>query len=101
MQHGLKVPDRLEDWARFNFRSVQKGAAWITPETRRLIENLDFPLMFLGTNFTNPYRQTNPVVVSLAKLYAPVARYRVRNMDVRCRVESKVVKALGVFGRQG
>jgi len=100
VQHGLTVPDRLEDWARFNFRSVQKGAAWITPETRRLIENLDFPLMFLGTNFTNPYRKTNRVVVSLAKLYAPVARYRVRNMDVRFPVESKVVKALGLFARQ-
>jgi len=56
--------------------------------------------MFLGTNFTSPYRKTNPVVVSLAKLYAPVARYRVRNLDVRLPVESKVVKALGLFGRQ-
>jgi len=100
VQHGLKVPERLEDWAHFNFRSVAKEAAWITPETKRLIENLDFPLMFLGTNFTSPYRKTNPVVVSLAKLYAPVARYRVRNLDVRLPLESRVVKALGLFARQ-
>ena len=100
VQHGLKVPDRLEDWARFNFRNVPKEAAWITPETKRLIEDLDFPLMFLGTNFTSPYRRTNRVVVSLAKLYAPVARYRVRHLDVRLPVESRVVKALGLFGRQ-
>jgi len=39
-------------------------------------------------------------VVSLAKLYAPVARYRVRKMDVRLPLESKVVKALGLFARQ-
>ena len=100
VQHGLKVPERLEDWAHFNFRHVAKEAAWITPKTRRLIEDLDFPLMFLGTNFTSPHRKTNPVVVSLAKLYAPVARYRVRNLDVRLPVESRVVKALGLFARQ-
>lgn len=101
VQEGLQAPERLEDWAGFNFRRVPKRAAWIDPGTKRLIENLDFPLMFLGTNFTDPYRRTNPIVVSLAKLYQPVARYRVRNMDVRFPVESKLVKALGLFARQG
>jgi hypothetical protein len=49
-------------------------AIWIEPETKRLVENLDFPLMFLGEQFTNPYRRTNSAVVSLGRLYAPVAR---------------------------
>ena len=80
--------------------NVAKHAPWIVPETKRLIENLDFPMMFLGTNFTDPYRRTNPLVVSMAKLYAPVARYRVRNLDVRLPVESKLAKALGLFARQ-
>lgn len=97
---GLKVPERLEDWAKFNFRNVQKDAEWIEPETKRLVEYLDFPLMFLGSNFTRPYRRTNPVVVSLGKLYAPVARHRVRNFDVRFPLESRVVKSLGLFARQ-
>jgi radical SAM superfamily enzyme YgiQ (UPF0313 family) len=100
LEQGLKTPDRLEDWARFNFRNVQKDATWIVPETKRLVESLDFPLMFLGTNFTNPYRKTHPVVVSLAKLYAPVARYRVHNLDGRFPIETKVVKSLGVFAHQ-
>jgi radical SAM superfamily enzyme YgiQ (UPF0313 family) len=100
LEMGMKPPDRLEDWARFNFRNVAKHAPWIVPETKRLIENLDFPMMFLGTNFTDPYRRTNPLVVSMAKLYAPVARYRVRNLDVRLPVESKLAKALGLFARQ-
>jgi hypothetical protein len=39
-------------------------------------------------------------VVSLGKLYAPVARYRVNNFDVRFPIESKVVKSLGLFARQ-
>lgn len=100
LQRGLKAPERLEDWARFNFRNVDKDATWIEPETKRLVENLDFPLMFLGEQFTNPYRRTNPLVVSLGRLYAPVARYRVRHMDARFPIESRLVKSLGIFARQ-
>lgn len=101
IQHGLKEPEQLEDWATFNFRNIPKDSKWMHPETKRLIENLDFPLMFLGENFTNPYRKTNPLVVGLAKLYSPLAKYRVKNMDVRFPIESKMVKALGLFARQG
>ena len=100
LKHGLKEPDRLEDWARFNFRNIPAESAWIPPETKRLIENLDFPLMFLGTNFVTPYRKTRSVVVALGKLYSPIARYRVRNMDIRFPIESKLVKRLGLFARQ-
>ena len=101
IENGLEVPDTLEEWAKFNFRRVPKQAAWINPGTKRLIENLDFPLMFLGSNFTSPYRKTHPLVVSMAKLYSPLAKYRVRNFDVRLPIETKLVKALGLFARQG
>ncbi len=100
LARGLKAPERLEDWARFNFRNVQKDARWIEPDTKRLVHDLDFPLMFLGGNFTNPYRGTNKAVVSLSRLYAPLARYRVRHLNVRFPIESRVVRSLGVFGRQ-
>jgi radical SAM superfamily enzyme YgiQ (UPF0313 family) len=101
LQQGLRCPERLPDWARFNFRNVQKDAPWIVPETRRLVERLDFPLMFLGTNFTSPYRKTNPAVVALARLYAPIARYRVNNLDGRLPFETRITKMLGLFARQG
>ena len=100
LEHGLKEPKRLEDWARFNFRNIPQESAWIPPATKRLIENLDFPLMFLGSNFVSPYRKTRGMVVTLAKLYSPIARYRVRNMDARFPIESKIVKRLGLFARQ-
>ena len=101
LERGLKTPERLEDWARFNFRNVQNDSPWMEPETRRLVRDLDFPLMFLGNQFTDPYRRTNPLVVSLSRMYAPIARYRVRNLDVRLPFESRLVRSLGVFGRQG
>jgi len=66
-----------------------------------LVEGLDFPLMFLGKgHFVNPYKKTNPIVIGLSKLYAPAARYRVKHLDARFPIETKLVKALGLFGRQ-
>ncbi|HET6267059.1 MAG TPA: hypothetical protein VFG11_05010, partial [Acidobacteriota bacterium] len=100
LQLGLKQPDRLEDWARFNFRNIPKESTWITPKTKKLVENLDLPLMFMGDHFTHSYRDTNPIISALGRLYTPVANYRIKNMDVRFPVESKLVKALGLFARQ-
>ena len=68
---------------------------------RKLIEGLDLPLMFLGKgHFVRPYKKTNPLVVALARLYYPLARYRVKHLDARWPVETRLVKALGLFGRQ-
>jgi anaerobic magnesium-protoporphyrin IX monomethyl ester cyclase len=101
IQLGLKKPQRLGDWARFNFRNIPRESAWIEPEMRKLITGLDLPLMFLGKgHFVNPYKKTNPLVVALARLYYPVARYRVKHLNARIPIETKVVKALGLFGRQ-
>lgn len=98
---GLTQPGRLQDWAAFNFRNVHREAPWISPKMKKLIEALDFPLMFLGKgDFITPYKKTNPIVVGLARLYYRVARYRVKHMDGRLPIETKVVKALGLFGRQ-
>ncbi len=101
LRHGLKEPERLEDWASFNFRHVAKDAPWIPPETKRLVEGLDFPLMFLGKgHFVSPYKKTNPIVAVLGKLYYPIARYRIKHMNIRFPIETKIAKALGLFARQ-
>ncbi len=71
------------------------------PDTRKLVEGLDFPLMFLGKgHFVVPYKKTNPIVVGFGRLYHPIARYRIKNMNVRFPIETTMVKALGLFGRQ-
>lgn len=98
---GLKPPSRLEDWAQFNFRNVPAGCTWLTPDMRRLVQGLDFPLMFLGkSRFVTPYKKTKRAVVALSRVYRPVAQYRVRHLDVRFPVESRMVRALGLFGGQ-
>ena len=95
---GMKEPQRLEDWSPMNYRYVPRESPWIVPGTKRLIAGLDFPLMFLGTSFQ--FKKTHPAVKGLRRLYLPVARYRVKNMDARFPIETRVVRALGLFGRQ-
>ena len=98
---GLKEPQRLEDWVHFNYRNVPKDSTWLTPEMAKLVQGLDFPLMFLGKgHFVTPYKKTNPLVVGLSRLYYPLAQYRIKHLDVRFPIETKLVKALGLFGRQ-
>jgi radical SAM superfamily enzyme YgiQ (UPF0313 family) len=101
VQLGLKEPQRLEDWPHFNFRNIPEESVCIEPKMRKLIMGLDFPLMFLGKgHFVTPYKKTNPFVVALSRLYYPIARYRVTNLDARFPIETKLIKALGLFGRQ-
>jgi len=101
VQCGLKPPQRLEDWARFNWRNIPDEAPWVLPETRKMVWALDFPLIFVGKgHFVTPYKKTNPLVVALARLYYPLAKYRVKHLATGWPVESKLVRALGLFGRQ-
>jgi radical SAM superfamily enzyme YgiQ (UPF0313 family) len=101
VQLGLREPQHLEEWSRFNFRNVFDEAGWISLKMKRLMKGLDFPLMFLGKgHFVTPYKKTNPVVVGLSKLYYPIARYRISHLEGRFPIETKLVKTLGLFGRQ-
>ncbi len=101
VQLGLKEPRRLEDWAHFNYRNVPRESTWLAPKMKKLVQGLDFPLMFLGKgHFVSPYKKTHPIVVGLSRLYYPLAQYRIRHLDVRFPIETKLVKTLGLFGRQ-
>ena len=98
---GLNEPRCLEEWSHFNFRNIPQQSKWIRPKMKKLIEGLDFPLMFLGKgHFITPYKKTHPLVVSLARMYYPVAKYRVKHLDARFPIETRLIKAFGLFGRQ-
>jgi len=98
LHHGLRQPQCLEDWAPLNYRYVPRASPWMMPETKKLVSALDFPLMFLGKGHF--YKKTHPLVLGLARLYNPIARYRVEHLNARFPIETKLLKALGLFGRQ-
>ncbi len=99
---GLAPPQRLEDWASFNYRHLGAGGAWLPAHMHGLIEMLDFCSFFVGdSSYLKPFKRTNPVVVLMANLYAPLARKRVETFTWRWPVEIRVAKMLGLYGKQG
>ena len=100
-RYGLKAPGRLEDWGQFGYRNVLAESPWIPPETKRLIMALDFPLTCNArAKAFASYKKVNPIAAGLTKLYHPLARYRVRHLCGRWPIETKIVRALGLFGRK-
>lgn len=101
IRHGLKVPERIEDWVPFNYRNLTQGAPWLSDEMRHIVEMLDFCNFFVGKKFfRHPYAKTNPLVSFLCKSYAPLAGKRVKHLWGRFPIEIKLAKLFGLYARQ-
>jgi radical SAM superfamily enzyme YgiQ (UPF0313 family) len=101
VKHGLRVPQRLEDWISFNYRNCAKNGPWLSKEMRGIIEMLDFCNFFVGERqYLKPYEKTNQLVVLLSNIYAPFARKRVENLFYRFPIEIKLAKFLRLYGKQ-
>jgi anaerobic magnesium-protoporphyrin IX monomethyl ester cyclase len=80
---GFRPPARLEDWATFNFDTV--NTPWVTPERKQLLEDLHFCTLFVDDKVADLV--DIKVVRLLASLYRPVARWRLRHMEFRFLAE--------------
>jgi radical SAM superfamily enzyme YgiQ (UPF0313 family) len=101
VEHGLKVPERLEDWVGFNYRNLTQGAPWLTRELAATIEMLDFCTFFIGKRpFIDPYETTKPLAKFVANLYSPLAIARVKNLWHQFPIEIKLAKRLGIYAKQ-
>jgi len=101
IRHGLHAPDRLEDWFSFNYRNLTQGAPWLSEKMRHLIEVLDFCAFLMGPRpFLQPYEKTDPIVSLLSKVYAPLARMRIKHFWDRFPIEMKLAKFLGLYAKQ-
>ena len=95
VQYGLRPPERLEDWAQFSYRNTHSDSPWILPETKKFISVLDFALMCSShDNSLGSLRKADPIAVWLARAYSPLARYRVKHLDTRFPLETKLIKGL-------
>ena len=101
VQHGLRVPQRIEDWVPFNYRNLTKNTPWLSKEMYKIIEMLDFCSFFIGRrNFLQPYEKTNPLVTLLCNMYAPLARRRVEKFWAHFPVEVKLAKFFRIYAKQ-
>ena len=95
IDHGLEEPKALLDWASLYYHGLFKGSPWILPETKKLIKVMDYALMCSKhDNFLGGFRRRDAGSILFTKLYSPLARYRVRNMDIRFPFEVKLFRAI-------
>jgi len=96
---GLILPQKLKDWIRFNYRTI--NLPWLPKEMRGLLRMLNFCSIFLEYNsFFNPEIRMSPFVRLTAKLYRPLARWRIENMIWRFPLEIELADWLGFYRRQ-
>ncbi|MGD9015034.1 MAG: radical SAM protein [Candidatus Omnitrophota bacterium] len=101
VKHGLKVPEKLEDWVPFNYHTVIDNAPWLTEERKKILQMLHFAtLLSEKNNFIRPYKKTNPWIVFLANLYHPIAKKRVEHLYYKFPIEIKLAEWLGLYPKQ-
>ncbi|MBE0618209.1 MAG: hypothetical protein IH608_09830, partial [Proteobacteria bacterium] len=98
VRYGLKVPGRTEEWSGFNYRNLSADRPWISPEMRRLIGMLDFCSFFVGNFY--PFKKTRSAARLAVRLYAPLARWRVKRLADRFPVEIQLAKLLRLYAKQ-
>ncbi len=101
LRMGFKEPESLEGWGSMDYRNIPRESPWILPETKKLVSILDYALMCSDQdNSLGGVKKADPLSVWMAKMYGPLARYRVRSMDTRFPMEPMLIKTIRrVIGR--
>ena len=92
VKHGLREPETILEWTKFNYHRIFTKSPWILPETKKVIKVMNYALMCSKhDNAFGGFRRQDVGSVLFGKVYGPLARYRVRNMDVRFPLEIKLI----------
>jgi anaerobic magnesium-protoporphyrin IX monomethyl ester cyclase len=99
IQQGHIIPEKLEDWVTYTWMNRRLTYPWLTPEKRKAIQMLAFCSIFLARERNlGAFTPVNPFVANVARLYAPIAQYRVKGMHYGLLPELKVAEILGYKG---
>jgi radical SAM superfamily enzyme YgiQ (UPF0313 family) len=100
LKHGLRFPEKTEDWFPFSYRNLVQGTPWLSGEMRHLVEVMDFCTFFMSNRpFVNPYEKTNKWFSFLSRLYSPVARFRVKFLWDGFPLEVRLARLFGLPAR--
>jgi radical SAM superfamily enzyme YgiQ (UPF0313 family) len=101
VEHGLRVPKRLEEWVPFHYRNLSQDGPWLSKEMRKIVKMVDFCSFFIGEKpLIRPTEDTRAVARLAGRLYAPLARKRAANLWYRFPVEIQLARLLGIYGKQ-
>ncbi len=91
VKQGFKPPENLVDWS--NYRFERTNIEWSDSDTADLLRMLAFTSWFMDSKLEGLAK--NKWLKILAKLYAPIARYRFRTLDARLPIEIKLAEKIG------
>lgn len=99
VSEGLTPPARMEDWCAFSYRNLGAQGAWLPTPMRKAVAMLDFCSFFASDRgYVTPFKQTHPLASAAARVYAPVARFRMRHLLHHAPLEITAAKRLGLYG---
>jgi radical SAM superfamily enzyme YgiQ (UPF0313 family) len=100
VQHGLQMPQKLEEWAAFGWINRKVEYPWLSAEMKGLLRMLSFCGVFMPSDKSIKHFSANvsPVISLVAKLYYPIARMRVKGLHYKFMPEIKVAELLGYSG---
>ena len=87
IDNGLKAPGCLEEWGKYSMMHIDHP--WITDSLRRKIKMINFVSLFVD----NKYEEVDSLAVKIfAKLYRPIAYFRLRTLNTFLFVEDILLK---------
>jgi radical SAM superfamily enzyme YgiQ (UPF0313 family) len=99
VSEGLEPPARLEDWFSFSYRNLGAHGAWLSDSMRKTVAMLDFCSFFASEGgYVTPFKQTHAMAKVAARVYAPIARLRMKHLVHYAPLEIAVARKLGLYG---
>jgi len=99
---GLVPPARMEEWSSFSYRHLGARGAWLAEPVRRAVSMLDFCSFFASDGgYVTPFKRTHQLATAAARVYAPIARFRMRHMLYRAPLEISAARTLGLYDNAG
>ena len=96
---GLVPPARMEDWCSFSYRNLGADGAWLSKPMRRTVAMLDFCSFFASDRgYVTPFKKTHRLATAAARVYAPIARFRMRHLLHHAPIEIAAARTLGLYG---
>ena len=87
VENGLDMPDSLEEWGKYSMDHIDHP--WITKRLKRLIKMINFVSLFID----NKYEEVDsPAVKIFAKLYRPIAYFRLKRVNTFLFIEHLLLK---------
>jgi radical SAM superfamily enzyme YgiQ (UPF0313 family) len=101
LQHGLRAPQRIEEWIPFTYRNLAQNGPSLSKEMRKIVMMIDFCSFFIGqTALVKPTEDTRLGAKLLGKLYAHLARKRASKLWYHFPLEIELARLLRIYGKQ-